>query len=257
MLIDQAQYELTIWIWLGIAACTFILLMFIRAPYGRHERPGWGLRIPARLGWVIMESPCIIVMTIFFGIGVSRWEALDPVGITFYIIWITHYIHRSWVWPARAHITSKKLPISIALFAVGFNSINAWINAEWVYSLHYPYPIEWLYSPQVIIGVAVFITGMGINIHSDNILFGLRKKGNLDYKIPYGGLFKWISCPNYFGEIIEWIGWAIATWSLAGLAFAVWALANLVPRSQSNHQWYIKYFEEYPKDRKILIPKIW
>ena len=86
MLIDQAQYELTIWIWLGIVACTFILLMFIRAPYGRHERPGWGLRIPARLGWVIMESPCIIVMTIFFGIGVSRWEALDPVGITFYII---------------------------------------------------------------------------------------------------------------------------------------------------------------------------
>ena len=79
----------------------------------------------------------------------------------------------------------------------------------------------------------------------------------IDYKIPYGGLFKWISCPNYFGEIIEWIGWAIATWSLAGLAFAVWALANLVPRSQSNHQWYIKYFEEYPKDRKILIPKIW
>ncbi len=257
MLIDQAQYELTIWIWLGIAACTFILLMFIRAPYGRHERPGWGLRIPARLGWVIMESPCIIVMTIFFGIGVSRWEALDPVGITFYIIWITHYIHRSWVWPARAHITSKKMPISIALFAVGFNSINAWINAEWVYSLHYPYPIEWLYSPQFIIGVAVFITGMGINIHSDNILFGLRKEGNLDYKIPYGGLFKWISCPNYFGEIIEWIGWAIATWSLAGLAFAVWALANLVPRSQSNHQWYIKYFEKYPKDRKILIPKIW
>ena len=257
MLINHYQYELTIWIWLGIAAFTFILLMFIRAPYGRHERPGWGFRIPARLGWIIMESPCIIVMTIFFWIGVSRWDILDPVGIIFYIIWIIHYIHRSWIWPARAHISSKKMPISIALFAVGFNSINSWINAEWVYSLHYPYPIEWLYSPQFIIGVALFIIGMGINIFSDNILFALRKKGESDYKIPYGGLFKWISCPNYLGEIIEWIGWAIATWSLAGLSFTAWAIANLVPRSRSNHQWYLENFKKYPKNRKILIPKIW
>ena len=33
MLINEWQYELTIWIWLGIAAGTFLLLMFVRAPY--------------------------------------------------------------------------------------------------------------------------------------------------------------------------------------------------------------------------------
>ena len=71
------------------------------------------------------------------------------------------------------------------------------------------------------------------------------------------GVFKWISCPNYFGEILEWIGWALATWSLAGLSFAVWAIANLVPRARANHKWYLENFAEYPRSRKALIPKIW
>ena len=211
MLIDQSQYESTIWIWIGIAVCTFFLLMFIRAPYGRHERPGWGIRIPARVGWVVMESPCIIVLTILFCVGLNRCSSPDLVGIVFYSIWMLHYIHRSWVWPQRANISNKKMPISIALFAVGFNSINAWINAEWIYSINHPYPIEWIHSPQFLLGVILFFLGMGINIHSDNILFALRKKGKDGYKIPFDGLFKWISCPNYFGEIIEWIGWAIAS----------------------------------------------
>ena len=167
MLINQSQYELTIWIWIGIAICTFFLLMFIRAPYGRHERPGWGIRIPARVGWVVMESPCIIVMTILFCVGFNRWASPDVVGIIFYSIWMLHYIHRSWVWQQRANISNKKMPISIALFAVGFNSINAWINAEWIYSINHPYPIEWIHSPQFLLGVILFFLGMGINIHSD------------------------------------------------------------------------------------------
>jgi steroid 5-alpha reductase family enzyme len=105
--------------------------------------------------------------------------------------------------------------------------------------------------------VILFIAGMGINIKSDNMLFDLRVNGATDYKIPRGGLFQWISCPNYLGEILEWWGWALATWSLAGLTFAVWGVANLVPRARANHLWYKENFIEYPKERKALIPKIW
>ena len=83
------------------------------------------------------------------------------------------------------------------------------------------------------------------------------KKENKGYQIPHGFLYRYISCPNYFGEILEWIGWALATWSLAGLSFAIWAIANLAPRSYSNYLWYKEKFPDYPKDRKILIPKIW
>jgi hypothetical protein len=59
------------------------------------------------------------------------------------------------------------------------------------------------------------------------------------------------------GEILIWIGWAIATWSLAGLSFAAWTIANLLPRAKAHHEWYHKKFPEYPPERKALIPGIW
>ena len=92
---------------------------------------------------------------------------------------------------------------------------------------------------------------------SDNELFKIRKNLGKGYGIPNGGFYRWVTCPNYLGEILEWIGWAIACWSLAGCSFAIWVIANLVPRARSNHQWYHEQFKDYPKKRKILVPFIW
>jgi len=81
--------------------------------------------------------------------------------------------------------------------------------------------------------------------------------GETGYKIPHGGLFERVSCPNYLGEIIEWSGWALATWCLPGLSFAVWTFANLAPRARAHHRWYRAKFPEYPEERKALIPGVW
>jgi protein-S-isoprenylcysteine O-methyltransferase Ste14 len=85
----------------------------------------------------------------------------------------------------------------------------------------------------------------------------LRAAGDPGYRVPQGGLYRWISCPNYLGEIVQWAGWALATWSLPGLAFAVWTAANLVPRARANQQWYRQRFADYPPERRALIPWVW
>ena len=113
---------------------------------------------------------------------------------------------------------------------------------------------EWLTDPRFIVGAAIFGLGMLINIQSDNILLGLRKEGDTGYHIPRGGGYRWVSCPNYLGEILEWIGFAIASWSLGGLAFAVWTMSNLVPRALSSHGWYHRTFDDYPAERKAVLP---
>ena len=103
----------------------------------------------------------------------------------------------------------------------------------------------------------MFLLGFAINLQSDSILRSLRKPGETDYKVPHGGLYRFVSCPNYLGEIVEWSGWALMTWSLPGLAFALYTFANLAPRALKHHRWYQEKFADYPKERKALIPGLW
>ena len=110
-------------------------------------------------------------------------------------------------------------------------------------------------SPNFIIGIIVFSVGIYINRTSDNKLISLRSESN-EYQIPEGGLFNYISCPNHFGEIIEWLGFAIILWNLSALSFVLWTAYNLIPRALNHHQWYKQYFSNYPTSRKAVFPFI-
>jgi protein-S-isoprenylcysteine O-methyltransferase Ste14 len=145
------------------------------------------------------------------------------------------------------------MPVSIVGMAVVFNCINASINARWI-SHFGDYPDSWMWNTPFILGVVVFFLGWAINQHSDYVLFRLRSPGEGGYKVPRGGLYRWVSCPNYLGEMLEWVGWAIAAWSLAGLAFAVFTIANLLPRAIANHRWYREQFADYPPERRAVVP---
>ena len=147
------------------------------------------------------------------------------------------------------------MPVIIMLFAILFNSVNAFINAYWLDNFS-DYRLEWLVDYRFIIGSVLFISGYAINKLHDKILINLRKNSTNGYQIPYGGLFKYISCPNFFGEMIEWLGFALLAWNIAALAFFIWTIINLLPRALDHHNWYKKQFIDYPKNRKAVIPGI-
>ena len=149
------------------------------------------------------------------------------------------------------------MPLLVMFLAVFFNVGNTYVNGRYLFTLSGGYPNAWLLDPRFIVGAAIFIAGFIINRWADRVLRKLRRPGETGYAIPQGGLYRWISCPNYFGEMIEWVGWAIATWSLPGLAFAVWTFANLAPRARAHHLWYHAQFAEYPRERKAFIPGVW
>ncbi|MGB1701253.1 MAG: 3-oxo-5-alpha-steroid 4-dehydrogenase, partial [Nannocystaceae bacterium] len=140
--------------------------------------------------------------------------------------------------------------------AVVFNLLNSCINARWISHLG-RYDDAWLMSVPMIVGVTVFVVGMAINLHADTYLASLRTRSQGGYVLPKGGLFEYVVQPNYLGELLEWIGWAIATWSWAGAAFAAYTFANLAPRARDNRSWYQSRFEDFPARRRAMIPWLW
>jgi steroid 5-alpha reductase family enzyme len=149
------------------------------------------------------------------------------------------------------------MSLIVLLFGFIFNLVNGYINGRFLFTFSTNYQTSWLSDPRFISGMTILLSGFIINRQADAILMTLRRPGEDDYKIPYGSLYCWISCPNYFGEIVEWTGWAIATLSLPALAFALWTFANLAPRARAHHRWYHERFVEYPEERKALIPGVW
>ena len=238
----------------GLAAVVFVLLFFIAAPYGRHVRRGWGPDLGSRLAWIIMEAPSPLLFALFF---VTGSNAVTVTSVAFLVMWEAHYFHRAFLYPFSLRGAARRMPVVVVGMGVVFNLMNAYLNGRWLFHFSSGYGAGWLLDPRFIAGAALFILGYFINRQADLALRALRGEGDSGYRISNSYFHRLVSSPNYLGEIVIWTGWAVATWSLPGLAFAMWTIANLAPRARTNHQWYLETFPDYPPERKALLPGIW
>lgn len=255
---------------------TFVLLFFVNAPYGKHVSKSWGVLIGPKKGWVLMEFPAFAVILFFFLYGLFTNKLTQDgrafsVMVCFILIWEFHYIQRTFIYPFLLSKKSKPMALLIPVMGMIFNSINGFINGYYLFSgrtiffentifeqdLSKLYSASWLYDPRFICGVALFVMGMIINIHSDHVLRTLRSASDTKYSVPMRGVHRLVANPNYLGEFTEWLAFALLTWSIPALAFAFFTFCNLAPRAYSNLKWYRSTFgEEYPKSRRAIIPFI-
>lgn len=239
-----------------ISVPVFLVLTRITAGYGSMYTRRWGPTISNRLGWFVMEVPTLIVMGLLWGFSDRAGDIAPAVMAS---LFCAHYIQRTLIFPML--IKGKgRMPLTIIAMGMLFNTINTYLIGAWLFYIAPPaaYPASWLYSPLFILGTIVFLLGIGVNINSDSIIRNLRKPGMTGHYIPRGGMFRYVTSANYFGEVLEWTGFAILTWSWAGTVFALWTFANLAPRAMSLHRRYISEFgSEYTKlNRRYIIPFI-
>ncbi|CUV06122.1 unnamed protein product [Cryptosporidium hominis] len=93
-------------------------------------------------------------------------------------------------------------------------------------------------------------------------LSNIRRANSEEYGIPYGGMFKFVSCPHYFSEIGIYLSLffdAIFNSNNLHIATALlYIISCMYVNAIRAHKWYINYYKEsyLSLNRKAIIPYI-
>lgn len=105
-----------------------------------------------------------------------------------------------------------------------------------------------------LLGVLIFVLAEVGNGVTHLQLRNLRPPGTKTRRVPRGGLFNYVSCPNYTCEILAWVGFSLLTGSIGSWIFTLVGAGQMFLWAQKKHQRYRKEFTDYPRSRKVLIP---
>lgn len=249
-------YYMTMWAMALTAVIVFIALYFVKAGYGIFRTKQWGFSINNKVAWVLMEAPVFIVMLYMW---TSNGASTALPAFLAFLLFEFHYFQRSFVFPLMMKGNSR-MPIAIMAMGIVFNVINGLLigTSLFVFSpSQFNEGAVYLTHPTAIAGIIVFFCGMGINIHSDHVIRHLRQPGDTRHYLPQKGFYRYVTSANYFGELVEWTGFALFCSTPAAWLFVVWTAANLVPRAAAIHKRYREEFGDAVGNRKRVIPFIY
>lgn len=242
-----------------LAAIVFICLYFVKAGYGMFRTRQWGWSIDNKLGWVLMEAPAFFMLIAVWCASPEATRSLCP-PLALFLMFEFHYFQRSFVFPFLMQGKSR-MPVTIMLMGVVFNTINALLIGAYTFSgdnpLYATLGAAYLTRWNFLLGLFVFVLGMAINWHSDHVIRHLRQPGDTRHYLPQRGMYRFVTSGNYFGELLEWTGFALAAAHPAGWVFVIWTAANLVPRAHAIHKRYRQEFGAAVGARKRIIPFIY
>lgn len=166
----------------------------------------------------------------FFGYKEER--VIHPVQTYALYYWCFHYFKRimeTFFVHRFSHATS---PVS----NVFRNCAYYWTFGAWIaYYVNHP-----LYTPvsdlQVKIGFAFGVLCQISNFYCHILLRNLRSSPSSGYQIPRGFLFNIVTCANYTTEIYQWLGFNIATQTVAGYVFMAVAAAIMTNWALAKHR---------------------
>ncbi|KAJ7350968.1 hypothetical protein OS493_037502 [Desmophyllum pertusum] len=212
--------------------------------------------INARFGWTMCYGiPATVYIVLWYLSGMPQ----STFHLVTLITYLGHFVKRV-LEALFLHKYSKKISILPATEIAMFYSLGSVVQHYWC-NLYTQGPLADKLSSNHIaftVGIMLYITGELINLYHHVILANLRPAGTSSgYVIPQAGLFPYIVCPHYFGELIAWYGMAVAGQHLCVYLAWLSMLCYLSGRSHQTQVWYQKKIENFPKDRRNLFPGIY
>ena len=187
------------------------------------------------------------------------------------VLWGMHYVRR-FAEVLFIHSYKRGIPLHEAIGSIVYYSFfGFWMGWSINYHIQIGYrtPPDYIFVP----GIGLYIVG-GIGNCISHIQLRIMQKRSRRYNskmyrsatsqhvLPDMGCFKLVSCPHYLFEVITWLGFALATFTLAAWTFFICSTIVLCIYSRKKHLAYKTEFDgdsgnpEYPRHRKALIPFI-
>lgn len=227
-----------------LVACTGPVLYYGQS-LASFNKVRSGSVLPARLGMTILYATPIAAM---FVSARDYLPAASPVQWTVFGAVLLHFIKRVSE-SLFLHRYSKPVSLFTTLLIASLYSTAAFVIGR-LNLRPIPAPDLWF-----LLGVVFFFIGGIGNFYHHKLLADLRKN-SLDYFIPKGGLFEFVTCPHYLFEIFTWLGFALLSHHLAAWMILFFVIAYLTAQSLRALEWYREQFPGFPNDRKAILPFI-
>ncbi|KAK7268625.1 hypothetical protein RIF29_21327 [Crotalaria pallida] len=214
--------------------------------WNANANPQNQIKLSSKAGMLLLYTPALLA-------GVASFWIFPNEGIRSTILHAAitlHYLKRDLeVLFVHKFSGSMMLDSAIIITLSYFSSAATMIYAQHLSKGLPEPPINLLYP-----GVVLFLVGISGNFYHHYLLSKLRGKGEKEYKIPKGGLFKFVIGPHYLFELIAWYGVSFIAQTLYSFSFSIGSTFYLAGRSYATRRWYLSKFEDFPKDVKALIP---
>lgn len=233
---------------LGLAGCSGEL-KGDNAGYSKFADPTKKFKVPSRVGMMILYTPALLVSCVYLLTAPnSNGREVVTAGLLCLHfgkrVLETLFLHNY----SGTMDCDMMLPISVSYaLTAALTAHQQFLVTEYSHAFS---------NPVYCLGLALAVIGQGGNFYHHYLLTQMRKGGEKSYSIPTGGLFEFVTMPHYFFELIAWLGLACVTQHLNALLTFADMCSYLSGRSIATTRWYRSKFDNYPKERKHLVPLI-
>lgn len=221
--------------------------------YSKFARPDARKSVPSRVGMFIVYFPAALAPAAalaFSGVTATGWHWL-AMGL------VTAHFAKRCAEVLFLHRYSGRMDLD-AVVPICLQYTLQSVTLAWIACVENPLgPPGETFPVALRVGMVLWGLGTSLNLYHHWLLSRLRKDGAGGYHLPRGGLFGWVACPHYFGELVAWFGFALVFHHITALVFFSTMLLYLMGRSSATLSWYREKLTTTPEGWRRLIPLVY
>ncbi|KPI43458.1 putative enoyl [Cyphellophora attinorum] len=222
-----------------------------------------GPQIAWRTVFVIEYLAPIFIHPLFYALAAHIYGgtgAQSQMQKTALVAIVAHFVKREFETLFIHRFSAATMPIR----NIFKNSAHYWLlsgvnMAYWIYSPTSSSAKDPPNQALLFAGIALYAFGELGNLSTHLTLRNLRSQGGNERGIPQGALFNLVTCPNYFTEVLSWVGvWLISGLNWSVVVFLVASGAQMASWASKKERRYRKEFgDKYKRKRFVMLPGIW